>query len=194
MRFLVLFLIRCFFRVFYRIKVRGLENIPLSGSLIVAANHNSNADPPALMSFLALKRSANILAKKELFSPSILGKAFSYFGAIPIDRQAVGGDISAMKKSLKVLKSGGCLVIFPQGTRSVGKNVDPKQGAVFLAAKTGAAILPVKIFNTENFSKLGKIIVMFGKPIVYDFSVEEKDYGALSRNLMKEIFDLDPKK
>ncbi|GAB4028334.1 MAG: lysophospholipid acyltransferase family protein [Elusimicrobiota bacterium] len=193
MRFLVLFILRCFFRIFYRIEVKGLENVPETGALIVAANHNSNADPPVLMSFLALRRRAHILAKKELFSPKVLGMAFSYFGAIAVDRHAEGGDISSLKSCLKILRDGGCLAIFPEGTRAAGRKIDPKGGVAFLAAKTSARILPVRIFNTENFSELGKIVIMFGKPMEFDFSRAGKDYSFFSQKLMEEIFSLETK-
>ncbi|MEW5950814.1 MAG: 1-acyl-sn-glycerol-3-phosphate acyltransferase [Elusimicrobia bacterium] len=189
MRFAVLLILRIFFRIFYRIEVLGLENIPKEGPLLAACNHNSNADPPVLMSFLSLKRKAHILAKKELFSPKILGTAFSHFGAIPVDRKAPGGDLSAIKNSLKVLKGGGCLAIFPEGTRAAGKKVDPKGGAAFLALKSKAKILPVRIFNTENFSKLGKIIIVFGKP--FNLAAEDsQNYEEASGRIMQEIFSL----
>ncbi len=191
MRFAVLLALRVFFRIFYRIKVKGLDNIPASGPLLVTCNHNSNADPPVLMSFLALKRKANILAKKELFSPAILGRAFSHFGAIPVDRKAPGGDISALRAGLAVLKEGGCLAIFPEGTRAAGRKVEPKGGAAFLAVKSGAAVLPVRIFNTENFSKLGKIVIVFGKPVSQAVLSSKKDYEEASGLIMEEIFSLE---
>lgn len=190
MRFVVFFVLRVFFRIFYRIEVKGLDNIPSHGPLIVASNHNSNADPPVLMSLLALKRKANILAKKELFHPSIIGKVFSYFGAIAVDRKTPGADISALRAGLAVLREGGCLVIFPQGTRAAGRKVYPKGGVAFLAARSKAQVLPVRIFNTENFLKLGRIVVVFGKPVSQTVLSSSKDYQEASGIIMEEIFSL----
>jgi 1-acyl-sn-glycerol-3-phosphate acyltransferase len=193
MRGAVLFLIRVFFKLFNSIEVKGLENIPKTGPVIIAANHISNVDPPAIIPFVYKIRPVSVMAKKELFKIKIIGSFFSYFGAIPVDRKAAGGDISAIKKSVEVLKKGGCLLIFPEGTRSKNKNIEPKAGIAYLAHKTSAQIVPVKIFNSENFLKLGKILIMVGKPIDSNFIKTKDDYLPFSQKVMENIFNLDLK-
>ena len=81
---------RFFFRFFNALEVKGLERIPANGPLIVACNHLSNADPPALTSTLALVRLPNVIAKKELFHYWPVGPILKSWGAIPVDRAREG--------------------------------------------------------------------------------------------------------
>ena len=159
---IIFFFIRLYFRVFNSIKISGLEKIPPRGPLIIVANHVSNADPPAIAAHAALIRKISMLAKKELFSPPF-GAMFRSWGAIPVDRRRGGGDLGAFRAGLKVLRGGGCLIIFPEGTRAKpGRPLKPKPGAAMFAAKSGAPVLCARIFNTENFLKLSKITIKFG--------------------------------
>jgi 1-acyl-sn-glycerol-3-phosphate acyltransferase len=187
----VLFLIRVYFRLFNRIEVRGLERIPLSGPLIIVANHLSNADPPALLSYVIPVRPSGVMAKKELFKIWPLGPLLRRYGVIAVDRYRVGGDLGALRAAMDTLKAGGCLVLFPEGTRARGRQLEPKAGAALLAHKTGAPVLPVRIFNTENFLKLGKITIKFGN--IKNFSpaagAERKEaYAEFSKSIMSDIF------
>ena len=83
---LIKLIARVYFKVCYDFKVEGLENIPKTGSLIIAGNHLSNADPPAIGSFAGLVRDSRFVAKKELFSVPLLGWFFRRSGYIPVDR------------------------------------------------------------------------------------------------------------
>lgn len=199
---IVFFLIRLYFRVFNSIRISGLEKIPRCGPLIIVANHVSNADPPALAAHVALARKISMLAKKELFAFPPLGALFRSWGAIPVDRRRGGGDLSAFRAGLKALNGGGCLVIFPEGTRAKpGRPLEPKLGAAMLAAKSGAPVLCARIFNTENFLKLGKITIKFGnvrhfEPAAQDIPVpaagvaanQRESYEEFSKSLMSDIF------
>ena len=82
---------RIFFRLFNSIEVKGLDRVPASGPLIIACNHLSNSDPPALTSSLALVRLPNVIAKKELFSVWPIGWFLRRWGGIPVDRARAGG-------------------------------------------------------------------------------------------------------
>ncbi len=190
---LVYALLRGFFRVFSRIEVRGLEKVPGSGPLIIACNHLSNADPPALLSYTALVRLPNIIAKRELFSIPLLGWALRKWGAIPVDRARAGGDLGALRGCLTALKRGGCLVIFPEGTRAKGRRLKPKPGVALMAHKSGAPVLCVRIFNSENFSKLGKITIKYGPMRTFEPPADgdlKSAYASFSEAVMSDIFSL----
>ena len=123
---LVYLFFRTFFRFFNSIEVRGLDKIPPTGPLLLASNHLSNADPPALLSHVALVRLPNVIAKKELFSIWPLSFLLPSWGAIPVDRARAGGDLGALRGCLAALKNEGCLAIFPEGTRAKGRKLKPK--------------------------------------------------------------------
>lgn len=188
-----LFCVRSLMRLTNRMEAKGLERIPRSGPLIIVANHTSNIDPPALMSQVVPVRPAAIMAKKEVFSFPPLGRLFLSWKGIPVDRSRDGGDMSALRAAMEVLKNGGCLVLFPEGTRSRGRQIRPKLGVAMLAHKTGAPVLPARIFNTEKLFKLGKITIKFGSPRRFDPAgpADRKEaYGEFSRTVMSDIFSI----
>lgn len=185
---------RLHMRIFHRIQVEGLENIPETGPLIIACNHISNADPPALCGFTALKRDLNILAKKELFKIPVMGTILHIGGAIPLERSRPGGDLSALRDAFTVLKEKRCLIIFPEGTRSkTGKRLKAKTGVALFAHKTGAPVLSARIFNSNNWPKLGKIILKYGKLRHFE-PAEGQDvreaYAEFSEKVMDDIFEI----
>lgn len=184
---------RAFFRLFNSLKVRGLENIPQTGPLIVACNHLSLADPPALTSSLALVRLPNVIAKKELFSYWPLSYFLPRWGAIPVDRARAGGDLGALRGCLTALKRDGCLIIFPEGTRAQGRVLKPKPGVALMAHKSGAPVLCARIFNSENFSKLGKITIVFGGLRRFEAPADgdlKAAYAGFSESVMSDIFSI----
>ena len=186
-----LFTARVFFRLFNRIEIKGRERIPVSGPVIIVANHISNADPFALMAHVVAVRPAAIMAKKEIFAFPPLGRLFLSWKGIPVDRSREGGDMSALRGGLDALKNGGCLVLFPEGSRAKGRQLKPKLGVAMLAHRTGAPVLPARIFNAENFSKLGKITIKFGNPRSFDPSAagdRKEAYAEFSQTIMSDIF------
>lgn len=190
---LVYFLFRSFFRLFNRIEVEGLENLPPEGPVIVACNHLSNADPPALLSFIALVRLPNIIAKRELFSIWPLGWMLNSWGAIPVDRARAGGDLGALRGCLTALARGGCLAIFPEGTRAKGRVLKPKPGVALMAHKSGAPVVCARIFNSENFSKLGKIRIKYGGTRRFEPPADgdlKAAYTGFAESVMADIFSL----
>jgi len=130
-----------------RFKVRGRENMPVKGPLLVISNHINLADPPLIA--ISLKRKTIIMAKEELFHSRFSGYFVSRFGAFPVHRGQL--DREALRQADQVLARGWALVMFPEGTRSPVAKLQPAfPGAALLAIRSGAPILPVGINGSEN--------------------------------------------
>ena len=148
-------------RSVWRGRVFGTENVPLNGPLIVACNHVSYLDPPA-MGCLCPRR-ISYMAKKELFEIPILGATIRALGAYPVDRH--GSATAAIKRSLKVLEGGGAVGIFPEGTRNRTGTIPPQTGAALLASLANAPVVPACIRGTDRALRLARIDVAFGPPL-----------------------------
>ena len=160
---LVKFIARVYFRTCHNFQVEGLENIPKTGALLIAGNHLSNADPPAIGCMAGLVRDSRFVAKKELFQVPGLGWFFRHCNYIPVDRARQIGDFGALKEVVSALEKGESVVMFPEGTRSkTGKPQKPKSGIGFLVYKTGVPVLPVKIEGTFGWPWVRTIRVKFG--------------------------------
>jgi len=147
--------------------VRGMENVPRHGPLILVSNHFNTADPPVLT--WAMPRRVIWMAKKELFDNLMIGTLFRLFGLIPVRR--FEADLSALRKSLRALRRGQVLGMFPEGTRSGGKGLTAGEpGTAVLALRSGAPILPIAIWGTEHVKlprdllRRTAISVRFGQP------------------------------
>ncbi len=191
MKTLIWSIVRLFYSTLYSISVKGLENIPKKGRIIIASNHLSNNDPPIILSYIAkIRNDFSVMAKKELFKNPIAGYILEKLGAIKTDRQNI--NISSIKKALSILNSNGCLMIFPEGTRKKDIELSPKLGIAYLVNKTKSNILPVKISYVKNGNKLGKIIIIFGGIISatnYDLT-DEKTQKDFLHHIMKTIYSL----
>ncbi len=130
-------------KALWRLRYKGLENVPLTGGLIIAANHQTYVDP--FWIGLPLKRPLRFLAWAEAFDWPLLGKMMELFGAWPL--QLEGADPTAIRRSIQWLKGGGAVVIFPEGGRCLpeGKLERFKNGAVRMALEANVPILPVTI-------------------------------------------------
>jgi 1-acyl-sn-glycerol-3-phosphate acyltransferase len=149
-----------------RVRVSGLDNVPVDGPLIVVANHISNADPPLVAGWLspALGRQLHILAKASLFVP-VVGWFLRRLGATPV--RAGGSDIEAYRVAREILDRGNVLCVFPEGTRSPnGVLGEAKPGAAMLAARSGVPVLPVGISGTDEFLRRGERLPRFGTRVV----------------------------
>ena len=151
------FLYRCaqtifflYFKIFHRFRVSGLEHVPSDGAFLLASNHVSFFDPPALG--CRVPRDLHYFARKSLFK-GLLGKLITAFNSIPVDRES--SDVSSFKKALKVLKEGSPLLVFPEGTRSLDGSLQAaKAGVGLIAIKAGVPILPARVIG--GFEILGK--------------------------------------
>jgi 1-acyl-sn-glycerol-3-phosphate acyltransferase len=150
------------FKIFFRIKVKGKENLPNEGGVIIMSNHISAFDPPLLVAIFS--RPVRFMAKKELFENPFIRFVLFLADAFPVDRSK--NDITAVKKALSVLKDQEVLGLFPEGTRrEEGKLGNPKSGSVMLAIKSGVPIVPIGI---KNIKKEGKITINIGKAFTMD--------------------------
>lgn len=161
-----------FFKGTGGLTVRGLENIPKSGPLIVAPNHVSHLDPP--VTACAMNRQITFMAKAELFDHGLFGKLIASLGAFPVRRGE--GDTEAIRLTLKLLEEGRAVLMFPEGTRGEGKSMLPfNKGVGMIAKRAGASVLPVGISGThlkwpkgKSKPKWGRVTVVFGKPFRYE--------------------------
>lgn len=150
------------FKVFFRIKVNGKDNLPDNGGVMIMSNHISAFDPPLLAAIF--DRPVRFMAKKELFENPVLKFILFLADAFPVDRDKT--DITAVKKALTLVKSNEVLGIFPEGTRRPeGKLGNPKAGSVMLAVKSGVPILPIGI---KNIKKNGRITINIGNTFTMD--------------------------
>ncbi|MBV9333660.1 MAG: 1-acyl-sn-glycerol-3-phosphate acyltransferase [Candidatus Eremiobacteraeota bacterium] len=145
----------------WRARVYGAQNVPATGPLIVACNHISYFDPPFMGCFCP--RRIRYMAKKELFEIPVLGAVITGLGAYAVDRH--GSAAAAIKRSLHVLKEGGAIGIFPEGTRNLTGSVAPQTGVALLAALSQAPVVPACIHGTDRALRLARVDVAFGAPL-----------------------------
>jgi 1-acyl-sn-glycerol-3-phosphate acyltransferase len=153
--------VRGLFGITLRLRVVGREHVPMTGGLIVAANHISNFDPPLLG--VALPRPVSYMAKKELFAMPVLKQMLPHLFAFPVDRQA--GGTAAIRAALRLIKEGRAVGIFPEGGRNVTGTNEEKGGAAFLAAAAGVPVVPAAIVGTRKLRPFSKVTVIFGEPL-----------------------------
>jgi 1-acyl-sn-glycerol-3-phosphate acyltransferase len=154
-------------RFWFRLHVEGVENVPAEGPAVVAPNHKSFLD--AFFVGLAQKRHVRFMAKVELFNGP-LGWLFPRLGAFPVRRGK--SDAEALETARTILRQGGLLVVFPEGTRVEDEDAlgSPHHGAGRLAAETGAPMVPAAIAGTSKMwfgpiPKPRRVRVSFLEPI-----------------------------
>lgn len=174
-------------RLAYRVRVEGLENLPREGPLIVACNHVSLVDPLLMGWAVGSVRQPHFLAKEELFRNPVSAWFFTAVGSIPLDRARGGGDASAMLRAARTLREGECLALFPEGTRSkTGVPGRAKPGIGFLAAQTGAVVVPARVWK-----KFPKLRLRFGRPLSFEGrGTGRQECQAVADRVMEEILKL----
>lgn len=144
-------------------EVRGRENIPRSGGVIVASNHISFFDPPLIG--IATVRELHFLAKEELFRPPVFGWLIRTYNSIPIRRGVA--DLSGLSKAMDVLREGKALIMFPEGSRMRDGELHPaRPGVGMLAVGTDALIVPCYISGSDRpggwITRRSKLRIWFG--------------------------------
>jgi len=155
---MVALLARIFTRAFANIEVQGLENVPRTGTVILAANHISNFDPLVAGAWITVglhRRRIHWLGKRELFDWPVIGWASANGGVHPVNRG--NADVESFRLATKILESGYVLFVFPEGTRSpTGELGEAKDGTAMLAMRTGARIVPIGINGSDAVWKKGQ--------------------------------------
>jgi cytidylate kinase len=154
-------------RAIVRIRFEGdVASLPKDGSLIIAANHASSADPVLIGAFLnqILGRPLNWLGKRELVEFPLTGWAFRMAGIHPVDRDAA--DLEAFRTAMRILEGGHVLAVFPEGTRSQdGALQRVREGVGMLALRSGAKVLPVAVIDSDLAWPRGRLLPRFGKRV-----------------------------
>jgi 1-acyl-sn-glycerol-3-phosphate acyltransferase len=175
---------------FVKVEIIGLENIPETGPVVLAANHLTNYDVFPMQ--MVIQRPLFFMAKSELHKNPIMDMALRNVGAFPVHRGQ--RDQWAILHAAKVLEHDQVLAFFPEGTRSKGQGLRAgKTGAARLAIQAGCAIIPVAIDGThkmfKNFPKRTLIRMVVGKPIYPDSS---ESTLSLTDRMMFSIADMLP--
>ena len=187
-------IIKPIFALIFNIRVKGVENIPREGGVLLCPNHIGAVDIINIGAFCP--RQITALAKKELFSVPVLGTLVKWLGAVKLDRG--GSDVGAIKTAISVIESGRTVTIFPQGHRYPGVNpatTEPKNGAALIAYHAKCDVVPVAInMKGAKYSFLRRTEITFGKPISYSelgFSESSRpDYAAATKRIFDDICSL----
>ncbi len=176
-------------KILFRVKIVGIENVPKNSATIVCGNHIHALDAPVLVA--TSNRKIRFMAKEELFKNVGFRLVASIFGVFPVSRGKK--DTEAIKTSLKILKNNEILGIYPEGTRNgLEKGIKPKNGAVNIAIRSKAPIIPFGVQG--EFKPFKKVIYTFGEPIDYSGfkdKVHDKEFvDILTRELMAKIVEL----
>lgn len=162
--------------VLFKITINNADKIPAEGACIVCLNHISLFDP--VIAYCYLPRKINFIGKQELMKIPVLGAILKSMGVIPVKRGT--GDIGTFKASLKTLKDGEVLGIFPTGTREK-KNPDAKvkPGVALIVSKSSAPVIPIHIDATYRI--FSKVTMTVGDPVdLADFEGRKLSQEELS--------------
>ena len=178
-------------KIVYRIKIYGKENVPKEGALVFCGNHRTYLDPPLIV--VTAGRHMRFMAKEELGKNPLFAFLGVLFEGIYVKRDEK--DISALKEALKTLKNGGCIGIFPEGTRNGLEKNDGKikNGAAYMALKTNAKIIPIGIIGPSK--PFTRNAIIYGKPIdlskyITGKKVEKETEDKVSEIIKDEILKL----
>ena len=172
------------FRVLWRPRIEGLENVPANGPVIIASNHLSFIDSVVIP--LAVPRRVRFLAKAEYFTGrGLRGRGTALFfhliDAVPVERTGNRDSMRSLESALAVLREGTAFGIYPEGTRSRdGRLYRGRTGVGWLALTSGAPVVPVTLTGTDRVQPVGArgvriapVLVRFGRP------VDPADYAGL---------------
>lgn len=172
----------------YRFDVKGLDNFPKSGGILICANHIDALDPPVVG--ITAPRPVHFMAKEELFQAPILKPLLPKLNAFPVKRGL--SDREALRRALAILKNGDVMGIFPEGTRSkngeLGKGFS---GAGFFALKGDADVVPCAIIGP--YKPFKRLKVVYGEPIMMqtyrDQKVSADDVTKVIMDRIQQLLD-----
>jgi 1-acyl-sn-glycerol-3-phosphate acyltransferase len=185
-------------RAVYRPDISGLEHLPHTGPVIIAANHISFADE--VFTPLAARRQVYYFAKAEYFTtPGIRGATMAAFframGHVPVARADTRSAAAVIDIGVEVLNEGGALGIYPEGTRSPdGRLYKFRTGVARLAMRSGAPVVPVGIVGTRQVQPPGThrwhrepVGVHFGTPLVFGDRAGEERSSRVLREVTETV-------
>jgi len=178
--------------IFMSTKFIGTENIPKNGSFIMASNHLSNLDP--FIVGISCRKRFSYIAKDSLFKNKIQGFLLHHVGAFPIRRDT--SDFRALRETIKRLKQGCPIILFPEGTRGASRRKKTIQSGVgLIALKSKKPVLPVFIKGSDSVLppggkrlKRSQVTVKIGKPLQF---TEKKSYNEIAQEIMDNVYLLD---
>ncbi|MFN2517568.1 MAG: lysophospholipid acyltransferase family protein, partial [Jatrophihabitantaceae bacterium] len=142
-------------RAWGRLRVSGLEHFPANGPTLLIANHDSYWDPIAIAVAARHQRQVRALAKSTIWKVRPIGWLMDGMGHIPIERGT--GDAGAIQAAVRELGAGACVGIFPEGTRSLGRDLRARSGAGRLAlAVPEATIVCARVTGSTDIVRLPK--------------------------------------
>ena len=158
------------FKLLFRLRATGKENLPESGGYVLSPNHLSNMDPWPLGLPLWPRRQIRFMAKVELFR-SPLWPVLKLAGAFVVRRGE--GDVGAIETAVELARKGEVVAIFPEGTRrrkGLAKRRQPRPhtGAARVALEAGVPLIPAAISGTDRLTRLGPFRVVYGPPVELD--------------------------
>jgi 1-acyl-sn-glycerol-3-phosphate acyltransferase len=181
---------RMVFAVYFRWRVFHPERVPPEGPVILAANHASALDPPLVGA--GVKRGVHMLARDTLFRFPVFGWLLRKWEAVPVDRE--GGGAAGLRAILHSLEEGKAILLFPEGTRTRDGKLQPaRSGVGLIVVKSGAPVVPVRVFGTyEAYGRHMKIprphrvAIKYGEPLRFDELCVEARHCSKAR--LKEIY------
>lgn len=178
----------------YHLQAEGLENLPEKGPVILASNHVSFMDSVSIP--LCVPRPVVYLAKAEYFQSWKTAWFFRSLGMIPLDRYSASAAETALDAAVTLLRGGGVLGVYPEGTRSPdGRLYRGRTGVARLALRSGAPVVPVGVIGSREVmpkgarlpARSGRITVRFGEPLHFSrFGPGEENESSL-RMITDEI-------
>jgi 1-acyl-sn-glycerol-3-phosphate acyltransferase len=182
----------------FRPWVKGLDNVPAEGPAIIASNHLSFSD--SIFMPLMVSRPVVFLAKAEYFTGTGLkGRLTALFfrltNQLPMDRSGGAASAASLDAGMEVLRGGGLLGIYPEGTRSPdGRLYRGKVGVARLALEAGVPVIPVAMIGTDKVQPIGKrlpnirrIGMIFGEPLDFSRYYREAEDRLVQRKVTDEI-------
>ncbi len=182
-------LVWIFMRIFHPWKAVGRENVP-DGNAVLCGNHTTLGDPVYVVCALGWRCQTHVMAKEEIIKWPVIGWLLKKAGIIGIKRGKA--DVSAVKESVRVLKKGEKLLLFPEGTRvKEGEVSEAHTGAAMFATRTDSPIVPIYIQPKKKLFR--RTTVIFGQPYHPEFEGRKptpEDYQRIADDMMVRIRNL----
>jgi 1-acyl-sn-glycerol-3-phosphate acyltransferase len=161
-----------------KVETIGLDQLDRTRTYVFMSNHVSNIDPPLLLPLMPGR--VSVMAKKELFSIPILGKAMRMASLVPVDRGNRDAGIAAVRAAAEVVKQGIHMTIFVEGHRSFdGKLLPFKKGPFYLAEQCQVPVVPITISGTHYVMPKGRFSIKPGiVTLIFHQPIEPTEFGS----------------